>query len=200
MKRIVFTAMALCLLLALSISAQDMGMKNKMMLGAYAGYTIGMGDAFDDVETAHYKWESSATLNFGANFHYGVAPKIMVGADFFAWMWKFEAEAVGETPGFEDLGGDETNLQFAILGSALYHAYTAEKADLFLQAGIGPHFMDGGEGASSTEFGIMLGGFYKYMVSPKVGIFFMPRWHMLFSDPSAMLIQASAGVSIPLGN
>lgn len=201
MKRVIITAMALCLILALSVSAQEMGMKNKMMLSAYGGYTMGMGDAFDDVETEHYKMESSATLNFGANFHYGVAPKILVGADVFAWMWKVEAEAVGTIPGGITLpAADETNLQFAILGSALYHAYTQEKQDLFLQVGVGPHFLDGGEGGSSTEFGVMAGGFYKYMVSPKVGVFFMPRWHMLFSDPSAMLIQLSAGVSIPLGS
>lgn len=199
MKRVIFTAVALCLVLAIGTSAQEMGMKNKMMLNGYLGYTIGMGDAFDDQEFQGGSTSSNATFNFGANFHYGVAPKFMVGGDFFAWMWKVETEIDTEVPGFGDLEGDETNLQFAILGSALYHAYTSEKADLFLQAGFGPHFMDGG-GESSTEFGAMAGGFYKYKVSPKLGVFFMPRWHILFSDPSAMLIQLSAGVSIPLGS
>lgn len=50
MKRVIFTAVALCLVLAIGASAQEMGMKNKMMLNGYLGYTIGMGDAFDDQE------------------------------------------------------------------------------------------------------------------------------------------------------
>ena len=87
MKRALLLMLALCLVLSVSALGQDEdeGLKGKMFVSGYGGYTIGMGDAFfDEEETiggvtvgASFK----AGISFGGAFHYGVTEKLLVGGE-----------------------------------------------------------------------------------------------------------------------
>ncbi|MDF1543602.1 MAG: hypothetical protein P1R58_00710, partial [bacterium] len=71
--------------------------------------------------------------------------------------------------------------------------YTEDKAAMFLTAGVGNY-------GGWSDMGFFAGFSYRTMVSPKVGIFVQPRFHMVMSDPGVNLIQVIVGAQMPLGN
>ena len=190
MKRTLLLVGVLCLVLSVAVSGQ--GLKGKMLISGYGGYTIGMGDVFDDIETPNFKASNSAGINFGGIFHYGLNEKMMIGGELGLQSYKGEVEYIGTTIlGSGSSSDSETKLNFAANG--LYLLNETEKNAFFLTGGIG--FYDYG----STEIGFFGGILYRWAVSPTVFVFAMPRIHLILADSTFELLQISGGVQIPIG-
>jgi len=190
MYRFLTIAFVVCVL-AFSASAQD-GFKGKMMANGYLGYTLGFGDMFDDIESVAGTVSTDAGIHFGGNFLYGVSPKLLVGGEIF--MQSYSSEVTWDLgilgSGSED--DSETRVNFG--GIIWYNLQDQDQQDLFLCGGVAMYDM------GDSEFGFNGGVVYNYMVSDNIGIFGMPRLHVVMSDPSAMMLSISAGVHLPFGN
>jgi len=190
MKRTLLLVGVLCLVLSVAVSGQ--GLKGKMLISGYGGYTIGMGDAFKDYEEPNYKFSNSAGINFGGMFHYGINEKMMIGGELGFQSYKWESEYTGPVLlGFGSGSSSDTKLNFAANG--LYLVNETEKNAFFITGGIG--FYDYG----STEVGFFGGILYRWAVSPTVFVFAMPSIHLVLADSTFELIQISGGVQIPIG-
>jgi opacity protein-like surface antigen len=188
MKNILMILVVMSLLVAGTAFGQ--GVKGQMAVGAYGGYTIGMGDVFDDYELLDVEFSTSAGINFGGHFHYGLGEKIMIGGEVMMQSYKFESS--GELLGVSfDESESETKLNF--MATALYAMNMDDKKAFFLTAGVG--FYDFGD----TEIGFNGGFMYRQMVSPTVGLYLMPRIHLVMAEDMFELIQISGGIQIPFG-
>lgn len=189
MKRTLLLAGLLCLALSVTVCGQNL--KGEMMIGGYAGYTLGFGDAFKDYEEPGFKLSSSAGFNFGGMFHYGINEKMMIGGELGLQQYKADMEAVGTAPiGTIVVEGSDTETKLNILFNGLYALnYTEDKA-MFLTAGAGIY---------DSDFGLFGGILYRWAVSPTVFVFAMPRFHIVLADSTFELLQLSAGVQIPIG-
>jgi len=185
MKRTLLLVGVLCLVLSVAVSGQ--GLKGKMLISGYGGYTIGMGDVFDDFEEPGSKFSNSAGINFGGIFHYGINEKMMIGGElgFQSYKSEMESTVLGNS------SDSETKLNFAANG--LYLVNETEKNAFFITGGVG--FYDYG----STEVGFFGGILYRWAVSPTVFVFAMPRIHLILADSTFELLQISGGVQIPIG-
>jgi len=188
-KTLITTAI---LSLMLSMTAFGQGVKGKMFIGGYGGYTLGFGDAFYDEEESFegvtYKASFKPGINLGGTFHYGVSEKFMVGGElgFQAYVEKYSAGGSEES---------ETYNKNSILFNGLYALnYVEGKNAMFLTFGAGlRQFPD-------YEFGFFGGLVYRIMVSEKVGLCGMPRFHYIMTDGDApMMFSLSVGVLIPIG-
>ncbi len=188
MKKFAIVAMGLCLILASSVVAQDASVKGKMIASGYLGYSLGMGDAFDEIETPGMKASLDAGLAFGGAFHYGLTDKIFFGGEVMFQNYKAEVEFTD--PILASASASDSEMKFNIMGSMLYAMnYTDEQA-LFLSAGLGMY---------DSEIGFNGGVVWRKMVSPTIGLFVSPRIHIIMADDMFELIQLTAGVQIPLG-
>ncbi len=188
--RYVLTAVLVLLLATMALGQDAMGVKNKMMISGYGGYTLGFGDAFFDesYEEDGITVEASfkPSINFGGMFHYGLAEKIMLGGELGFQSYKLEGSVMGYS-------ADESSTEMNILGSLLYTMNYDPAGDAFyLMAGAGLY-------GGFDDFGVNGGIMYSKKLGDKLKGFVMPRFHMLFSDPSAMMLSLSAGISFPLG-
>ena len=193
MKRALLLMLALCLVLSVSALGQDEdeGLKGKMFVSGYGGYTIGMGDAFfDEEETiggvtvgASFK----AGISFGGAFHYGVTEKLLVGGELGLQSYKAEVTIMGTS-------ASETETKMNILASGLYALnYVEDEQAFFLAFGVGQY-------AGWDEFGFNAGVLYSKKMGEKLSVFVMPRFHYVMVDPdAAMMFQVVAGVTFPIG-
>jgi hypothetical protein len=187
MKRTLLLVGVLCLVLTVAVSGQ--GLKGKMLISGYGGYTIGMGDIFDDIEALDAKFSFSAGINFGGIFHYGINEKLMVGGEIGFQSYKAEVEGTG-TGLFATASGSSSETKVNILANGLYLVNESEKSTFFLT---------GGAGVYDSEIGFFGGILYRWAVSPTVFVFAMPRIHLVLADSTFELIQISGGVQIPIG-
>lgn len=187
-------AIALCLLMAAVAQAQPT-VKNHMMVGPYAGYTLGFGDAFKDVDFFGGTASNSAGINFGGGFWYGLTDKMMLGGELFVQSYKYEIDYNDdeENPFLTDVSESETETN--ILGSLLYTMSYMQKAIFMLNAGAGMY----GHG-SGSDLGIFGGIMYHYMVAKALMVVFMPRLHFVFADDTVMLLQLAVAVQWWLGS
>lgn len=195
MRKFLVIMIAVVALMACSAMAQDLGCKGKMMGSAYASYAFGMGDAFKGVTTKHIEISQDAGIGFGGMFHYGVTEQIFVGGELGVQSYKAKSKYTGPAnPAASALNFDDSSMKINFLANCLYAINYTDDADaFFVTAGAGLY-------GGFDDIGLNGGIVYRKMVSPSVGVFFMPRFHFLFSDPSAMMVQIAAGVSLPLGN
>ncbi|MBD3258878.1 hypothetical protein GF377_10625 [candidate division GN15 bacterium] len=189
MKNVMMILAAVCLLAVGSVSAQ--GVKGTMAAGGYLGYSIGLGDVFDDIETEFGSSSSDAGIGFGGHFHYGVSEKFMIGGEIFLQSYSFEFDY--DFGGFGSGSESESETKANFLATGLMVMNQDEKKAFFLTGGIG--FYDFGD----TNIGFNGGILYRWMVSETVGIYAMPRIHIVLADDMFQLIQISAGVQIPFG-
>jgi len=176
MKRV--TLLAVCLILAVSVSAQD-DLTGKMFAGGYLGYGFGFGDAFEDIETGLGTIERGAGFGFGGTFHYGLNEKLMIGGEL----------------GFQNYkAGDESELETNILFNGLYAFNYVED-----ETGFFGTFGGGFYGGSDTNFGINGGILYSKLISETISLYGMPRLHIIFADGTPMILQLAVGVLIPIG-
>ena len=189
MKRAVLLMLALCLVLSVSALGQDedAGLKGKMFVSGYGGYTIGMGDAFFDETIAGIDVSFKAGISFGGAFHYGVSDKFLVGGELGLQSYKAEAS-------FGGISASETETKMNILASGLYALnYVEDEQAFFLAFGVGQY-------AGWDEFGFNAGVLYAKKMGEKLSVFVMPRIHYVMVDPdAAMMVQVAVGVTFPLG-
>ncbi len=191
MKRTTAVLLATVLILAVSVQAQDFNLKGKMMASGYLGYALGMGDVFDEYESDYYKYSLDAGISFGGMFHYGIAEKFMIGGELMLQKYKAKAEYTGPSGyGFGDADDSETNTH--ILANCLYAMNYTDDNDAF--------FLTFGGGIYDDDFGLNGGIVYRKMVSPTIGIFAMPRIHLVMADDTFELIHLAVGVMIPIGS
>lgn len=208
MRKLIVVLMVM--LLVSGVSAFGQGLKGKMAISGYGGYSIGMGDAFKDYESFNYKYSSSAGITFGGMFHYGVTEKMMVGGELMMQSYKFEGEykggsilddylkrgTLGKTSGIQqgvDLSYSDTETKLNFLASALYALNYTEETAFYLIFGAG--FYDFGD----TEIGFNGGLMYTKQISPSMDLFGAPRFHVVMADETVMLLQLTAGVQFWLG-
>jgi len=187
MKRTLLLVGVLCLVLSVAVSGQ--GLKGKMLVSAYGGYTIGMGDVFKDYELGGSKFSFGPGINFGGIFHYGLNEKMMIGGEIGFQSYKAEVEGSG-TGLFAVPSGSSSESKVNILANGLYLMSESEKNTFFLT---------GGAGVYDSEIGFFGGILYRWAVSPSVFVFAMPRIHVVLGDATFELIQISAGAQIPIG-
>lgn len=193
MKRALLLMLALCLVLSVSAMGQDeaAGLKGKMFVSGYGGYTIGFGDVFKDYEETTVLGDicisSDAGISFGGAFHYGVTEKLLVGGELGLQSYKAELTIMG-------VSESETETEMNILASGLYALnYVEDEQAFFLAFGVGQY-------GGWDEFGFNAGVLYSKKMGEKLSVFVMPRFHYVMVDPdAAMMFQVVAGVTFPIG-
>jgi len=172
-------------------------LKGKMLTGGYLGYTLGFGDPFGETDFIGGSTDFSAGFSFGGHFHYGVSPKMLIGGELGFQSYNAdvntEATSIGgfSIPSTSTSAGDT---ELNILGTALYAMnYTEDQKALYLTFGAGIY------GGASSEFGFNGGVLWRTMVSPTIGLYVMPRFHLIMADTTMKMLQIAVGVQIPLG-
>lgn len=165
--------------------------KGKMMATAYGGYSFGFGDAFKDFDYYYGKTSSSAGINFGGIFNYFVNDKFAVGGEIFVqhYGWKNEYTTYYGGYGVGNYSGGDTKANFLFNG--LYPLNYSEEKAMYIMAGAGVY---------DSDFGINGGLAYFKQLSPNIDLYIAPRFHIIFSSASAMLLQLSAGASFAIGS
>lgn len=191
--RYLLTTLVIVMLLAMSVSGQGMeSVKDKMMVSAYGGYALGFGDAFKDFEGPGYKIETSAGIGFGAMFHYGLTEKLLLGGEL-GWQ-HYGADVSYDAGDFGSYSGSSGSTEMNILANVLYAMQYEEEKAFYLNFGGGLY------GGDDSNFGIFGGILYSKKFGDKISGFVAPRFHMVLSDPSAMMLQICVGASMPIGN
>lgn len=190
MKRVLLLMLVLCLMLSVTAIAEEGdGLKGKMFVSAYAGYALGFGDVFDDVEYESFTASFDAGIGFGGAFHYGVTPKFLIGGEIGMQSYEAEVSILG-------ISASETNTEMNILASGLYALnYVEGESAFFLAFGGGLY-----GGAVDDEMGVYGGVLYAKKVGEKFSIFVMPRFHYVMSDPAMTMVQVAVGATLPLGS
>ncbi len=186
MKRFVISATLILLLAASAGSAASL--KSMMMVGPYAGYTIGFGDAFKDYEIGNSKFSSKAGLNFGGNFHYGLSDKMMIGGEVYFQQTKYEVDIEG----FGSTSDTESGTNF--LFSGLYAMSQMQKAMFLLNAGAGLY--DTGD----NDIGFFGGIMYQRLLARTMSLYFMARMHFIMAEDTITMLQLAVGLHFWLGN
>ncbi len=190
---------ALVIMVCVPLMAEP-GLKGKMMVGPYAGYTIGFGDAFQDVEFPGFKSSFGPSYNLGGNFHYGLSDKMMIGGEIYLQNYTYKVES--DLLGFgKRLGGaaaayeaSESELESSFLFSALYRLSMMQKAMLMLNFGGGLY------GGSENEIGFFGGIMYQRLLAAKLAIFLASRMHFVMASETIMMLQLMVGVHFWLGS
>lgn len=198
MKRFVISATLIVLLAASAGSAATL--KSLMMVGPYAGYTLGFGDAFKDFENEFGKTSSSAGINFGGNFHYGLSDKMMIGGELYVQRYGWEAEysfpvlekRLGASQALATTSDSEMKTNF--LFSALYTLSYMQKAMLMLNAGAGLY--DYGD----SEIGLFGGIMYQRMLKTTMSLYLLARMHFVMATETVTMLQLAVGLHFWLGN
>ena len=186
MKRFVISATLILLLAASAGSAASL--KSLMMVGPYAGYTIGFGDAFKDYEIGNSKFSSKAGLNFGGNIHNGLSDKMMIGGELYIQSFKYEAEVEG----FGSTSDTESGTNF--LFSGLYAMSQMQKAMFLLNAGAGLY--DTGD----NDIGFFGGIMYQRLMAAKISLYLMARMHFVMASDTVTMLQLAIGLHFWLGS
>ena len=201
MKRSIVIMIAIAALMAGSVMAQDLGCKGKMLAGGYAGYTLGLGDPFGDEEYVVFgvtaKSSYSAGIGFGGTFHYGVAPKFMVGGELGLQNYSVEVDIPAQTIMGQTIPAtkeEESSMETNILGSCLYALNYTDDGAMFINFGAGLY------GGGESEIGFFGGILYQKKLSESMNWFVMPRFHYVMTDTAMKMFQIAAGVNFSLGN
>lgn len=194
MKRLVLFISIFVFALAGSAGAQGLfDMTGQMLATGYFGYSLGFGDAFQDIEVPGMKVSFGPTFNFGGQFFYGWKGNLMVGGEMMLQSYKLKAEytevdwATGLETTYE---ASDSETKFNIVAEVLYGLNYTDESGFFLNGGLGIYDSDVG----------MCGGFmFRKLVSEKIYIYGMPRLHVIFADSTPMILQLAAGLQFPIG-
>lgn len=178
-------------LLTFSAVSSAMSLKSMMMVGPYAGYTLGFGDAFKDFEGPGYKISSKAGINFGGNFHYGLNDKMMIGGEIYLQRTSVDAEYDAGYVGL-DYSDSQTGTNF--LFSGLYQLSAMQKAMFLLNAGAGLY-----DSGSDSDIGLFGGVMYERMLKAKMTLFILARMHFIMATDTITMLQLAVGLHFWLG-
>lgn len=177
------TIIGIVLLATTAVSAEDL--EGEMFVNGYVGYALGFGDAFEDYETDFFEFSVSPTFNLGGQFFYGMKENIMIGGELY--FQNISAESEDKTSG---VSVSDSEFDANILANGLYAFNHTEEKATFGIAGLGLY--DG-------DLGLSAGIIYQQKVGESIMLFGMPRFHLLFTDPSGYMLQLSVGASFPIG-
>jgi opacity protein-like surface antigen len=196
MKRVLLTCAMFCLILAVSASAQMNDFTGQTWLSGQLGYAFGMGDAFVNYTEPYTNTEFStnAGIGFGGQFYYGLQEKWLIGGELLVQSYT----AKMSTPANLSLGIPETDVsssqtEINILVNSLYAVNQTQKSALFLSGGPGLYDFGG------MKLGINSGFVWRYQMSDKFYLTGMPRFHVVFTDNTPMMIQLVMGAQFSLG-
>ncbi len=188
MRRTLLIVVTLSLALAVSASSQDL--TDQMLVSGYLGYSLGFGDYFEDYETPVVKIENSAGFSFGASFHYWMREKCAIGGEIMFQSYGSDTELKQGAPA--GAKGDGGSTDFNLLITGLHALEYTDDASIFLTGGIGLY------DAGGMKFGLNAGAIYRKMVTEDIGIYVMPRLHLVFANDMYELVQLAVGIQIPL--
>lgn len=189
MKRGLLTLVMVCFLFTMSASSQDL--TGEMLVGGFLGYSLGMGDLFSDIETTNYKYTFGPGFNFGGTFYYGLNEKMMIGGELMFQSYKADIEYKIAGSYY---GGSGSTTELNILGSVLYALSNDDETALFLMGGIGFYNFGG------MKLGLNAGVMYRKMITPQLGIYGAPRFHLVLGAGTFELLQLMVGVQYSLGS
>jgi len=196
MKRILFMCAVFCLLIAVSASAQWSDFQGQTWLSGHLGYAFGMGDAFVNYTEpiTNSEFSTDAGIGFSGQFYYGLQDKWLVGGEVMFQQYKAEIS----TPENLSLSipaskVSETSTEFNVMVNSLYAVNQTKKSTLFWA--VGPGLYDFG----GSQFGLNSGFVWRYQVSDNVYLTGMPRFHVVFTDNTPMMIQLTMGAQFSLG-
>lgn len=179
---------AMIMLMSLGVSAQDF--TGEMRINAYAGYSLGFGDAFPSDDAFSF----GPNLNFGGQFFYGWKENMMVGGELYIQNYKAEVDiaAIPEI-GYAGSSSSDSEMKINILANILYAMNYEDDKGFFLIGGVGFYDYDG------MSIGFNGGILYQTALSESITAFGMPRLHIVFEDNTPMMLQLSVGVTFPIG-
>lgn len=184
------------LLLLTAASAWGQGLRGDMSVTAYAGWSLGFGDDFDDYQLGGFDYSSSAGLTFGGIFHYRLNEMMAVGGELMMQSYKEEREASAEhadVPYYLSREYSDTDSRLNFLFNGAYTLRYDEETGFYLLFGGGLY--DTGE----TEIGINGGISYTKQLTPTLNLVGAPRLHLILADETVMLLQLTVGVQFILG-
>jgi len=209
-------------MLSVPALAQNDGLKGRTFLSGYGGYSFGVSDPWGDQEavvntpihTVVTTGSLDPSLSVGAMFHYGVSQKLMIGAEF--GIQRYKTDEQGTIDGALYDRGSETKTRVnGFLNGLWALSYREGDGGFFVTGGAG--FYGGLNGPlnwrqvvedvlagkdqdnDGAVFGVNGGLMYTHMVSENLAVFVMPRFHLVFSDPTAKMVQVVGGIQIPVG-
>lgn len=197
MKRIITLVAAICLCLGISTLAQQpVDFTGKMIAAGYLSYSIGMGDPFKDVKAGYTTFESSAGIGLGGHFFYGMNENVMLGGELMLQNYGFKQETESYTMGLITVpasSSSNSEMKFNIIANGLYAINAMDTKSLYAIGGLGLYDFGG------MKLGLNAGIVYSVEVSPKVSIFGMPRFHIVFADDTFELLQLAVGAQFSVG-
>ncbi len=196
MKRILLMCAVICLIISVSASAQWTDFKGQTWLSGHLGYAFGMGDAFVNYTEPYTnaKFSNDAGIGFGGQFYYGLQDKLLIGGELL--IQRYTAKMT--TPANLSLGIPEMDLsdsqtELNILVNTLYAVNQTRSSTLFLSGGTGLYDFGG------MQLGLNTGLVWRQQVSDNVYLVGMPRFHVVFTDNTPMMIQLTMGAQFSLG-
>ncbi len=196
MKRVLLTCAMFCLILSVSASAQMTDFTGQTWLSGQLGYAFGMGDAFVNYTNPYDNSELStdAGIGFGGQFYYGLQEKWLIGGELLVQSYTAKMSAPANLSlGIPETDVSSTQTEINVLVNSLYAVSQTRKSTLFLSGGPGLYDFGG------MQFGINSGLVWRYQMSDNFYLTGMPRFHVVFTDNTPMMIQLVMGAQFSLG-
>lgn len=186
-------------------------LKGFMMVGPYAGYTLGFGDRFEDFDYSGGSTSLDAGISFGGSFFYGLSDKIMLGGELMFQQYKVSTEtdfdftfATNPTPGDYFTNNllktsevqqefSDSEMKISFLASMLYAFSYMQTSMIMGNVGLGLY--DHG----TSDVGLFAGIMYQRLISNTLSLFVLPRVHYVFADASMFMVQVVVGLHFWLG-
>lgn len=196
MKRILLTCAVFCLIISVSASAQMSDFKGQTWLCGNLGYAFGMGDAFVSYTEpySNTKFSTDAGIGFGGQFYYGLQDKLLIGGELSLQSYTAKMSAPANLSlGIPEMDVSTSETKFNVIVNTLYAVSQTRSSALFLSGGTGLYDFGG------TQLGLNTGLVWRYQVSDNVYLTGMPRFHVVFTDNTPMMIQLTMGAQFSLG-
>jgi hypothetical protein len=196
MKRVLLTCAVFCLILAVSASAQMSDFTGQTWLSGQLGYAFGMGDAFVSYTEPYTNSEFStdAGIGFGGQFYYGMQQNWLIGGELLVQRYTASISTPANLSlGIPEMDISESTTKVNVLVNSLYAVNQTQKSVLFLSGGTGLYDFGG------TQLGLNSGLVWRYQMSDNFYLTGMPRFHVVFTDNTPMMIQLTMGAQFSLG-
>jgi opacity protein-like surface antigen len=196
MKRTLLICVAFCLIISASASAQMWDFKGQTWLTGHLGYAFGMGDAFTSYTEpiTNTEFSSDAGIGFGGQFYYGLNSKLLIGGELMLQRYTVKMSAPANLAlGISEIDISESQTEFNVIANTLYAVSQTRSSALFLMGGTGLYDFNG------MQLGLNTGLVWRKQVSDNVYLVGMPRFHVVFTDTTPMMIQLTMGAQFSLG-
>lgn len=196
MKRVLLMCVVFCLVISVSASAQMQDFQGQIWATGHLGYAFGMGDAFVSYTEpfTNTEFSSGPGIGFGGQFYYGLQNNLLIGGELMLQSYTVEMHTPANLAlGLEEMDISESQTEVNIIANALYAVNQTRNSALFLMGGPGLYDFGG------MQMGLNSGLVWRYQMSDNVYLFGMPRFHVVFTDFTPMMIQLTMGAQFSLG-